>query len=167
MSFPCFFAIFVTVKSKQMAGNDCCIKRSAIILRAFMLFFRAVVFQYSREAVRRLHRQFADAPLYTELPVGGAYSDLGIVPAARTPGHRLVDGPVARFRHRAALRRNGDAADDRRVCRHRRVRPGTDCRRSIYLDIHCRDIRGAGIQGIRLRAALPIRPLGGFCPRHY
>ena len=119
-----------------------------------------MVFQYSREAVRRLHRQFADAPLYTELPVGGAYSDLGIVPAARTPGHRLVDGPVARFRHRAALRRNGDAADDRRVCRHRRVRPGTDCRRSIYLDIHCRDIRGAGIQGIRLRAALPIRPLG-------
>ena len=29
-----------------------------------------MVFQYSREAVRRLHRQFADAPLYTELPVG-------------------------------------------------------------------------------------------------
>ena len=49
MSFPCFFAIFVTVKSKQMAGNDCCIKRSAIILRAFMLFF---VLWYFNIAVR-------------------------------------------------------------------------------------------------------------------
>ena len=49
MSFPCFFAIFVTVKSKQMAGNDCCIKRSAIILGAFMLFF---VLWYFNIAVR-------------------------------------------------------------------------------------------------------------------
>lgn len=159
------FFVFCTVKTKRMAGNDCCIKRSAIILGAFMLFFALWYFNIavrpfedSIGSSRTLHYTL-NYLLAGLIPTGALFLLHARRDIASSMGLSHGFGTGLLFAVTATLPMiTGYAV----IGEFDRELSADEAFTWIFIAGMFEELVYRG----RLRTALQVRPAGGFCPRH-
>ena len=141
-----------------MAENDSCIKRSAIILTAFGLFF---VTWYFNLGVRPFANFISTCKSIHYIL---HYLIAGIIPAAALLLLHRPDTILYRLGlthdQVVALRSAEYGPHVCRLCGHRQFQPGNAAGSHVYVHSRRGILRGADFQRFRIRRAVPDSPLG-------